>query len=152
MPIPHGPLEFVGTSAAVLLAARYYVSKDSTPGEDVATFVAGISPDAPSSVDDVIAPVTALAGKFQVPDVAAAQQDVTDWFNSLEDPVEELAPAAAALGVAFVASQIAHFPLLGRDCPRCSHSPSLTFALCHHTSTYSADLSSATNHQMKQPQ
>ena len=26
-----GPVEFVGTAAALLLAARYYVTKDSTP-------------------------------------------------------------------------------------------------------------------------
>ena len=48
-----GPMEFVGTSAAILLAARYYVTKDSTPGEDFANFVRTIPADVPA-VDDVV--------------------------------------------------------------------------------------------------
>lgn len=71
-----GPMEFVGTAAAVLLASRYYVTKDSTPSEDISNFVAGISPEIPQP-DDVVRPVTTLAEKFEVPDFAVVQQDVT---------------------------------------------------------------------------
>jgi hypothetical protein len=54
--------------------------------DDFANFTRGIAPGLPD-VDDVIAPVTTLAGKFEVPDFDQVQQDVTGWFNGLEDPV-----------------------------------------------------------------
>lgn len=43
---------------------------------------------------------------------------VTGWFESLDDPVDEIAPQAAALGVVYLASQVTHFPLLGLVLPR----------------------------------
>lgn len=91
--------------------------QDSTPGEDFANFARGVSPGIPD-VDEIVTPVTTLAGKLRVPELEAVQRDVTEWFNGLEDPVEELAPPAAALGAAYVASQVAHFPLLGLVLPR----------------------------------
>jgi hypothetical protein len=39
-------------------------------------------------------------------------------FNGLDDPVEELAPKAAAVGACVAASYVAHFPLLGLIVPR----------------------------------
>ena len=39
-------------------------------------------------------------------------------FNRLDDPVEELAPKAAAVGACVAASYVAHFPLLGLIVPR----------------------------------
>ena len=112
-----GPMEFVGTCSAILLAARYYVTKDSTPAEDFSNFVRSIPADVPA-VDDVVNPVTSLANKLSAPDFDAVQNDVTSWFEGLDDPVDEIAPPAAALVAVYLASKVTHFPLLGLVLPR----------------------------------
>ena len=55
---------------------------------------------------------------MSVPDFDAVQKDVVAWFEGLEDPVDEVAPTAAALVAAYLAGQVTHFPLLGLVLPR----------------------------------
>ena len=116
-----GPLEYVGACAAALLAARYYVTKDATAEEDLASFGARLPSDVPS-VDDVVVPagavfksLSAFASDF---DFEKTKGDVTEWFNSLEDPVEQIAPPAAALFVANLIVYAAHFPVVSVFAPR----------------------------------
>ena len=44
--------------------------------------------------------------------------DITEWFNGLEDPVETIAPPAAALFVANLIVYAAHVPVLDAAAPR----------------------------------
>jgi len=122
-----GPAEFIGTAAAVLLASRYYVTKESSPEEDFAAFSATLPGEfpPPGGVDDVLKPASTLADAFLgvdvdvlTEDVTKAPERVTKWFNELENPVETIAPPAAALGAVVLAGQVAHFPLLSLFLPR----------------------------------
>jgi hypothetical protein len=116
-----GPLEYVGACAAALLAARYYVTKDATAEEDLASFGARLPSDVPAA-DDVIGPAGAVAKSlgafFSDFDFEKTKGDVTEWFNSLEDPVEQIAPPAAALFVANLIVYAAHFPVVSVFAPR----------------------------------
>jgi hypothetical protein len=122
-----GPAEFIGTAAAVLLASRYYVTKESSPEEDFAAFSATLPGEfpPPGGVDDVLKPASTLADAFLgvdvdvlTEDVTKAPERVTKWFNELENPVETIAAPAAALGAVVLAGQVAHFPLLSLFLPR----------------------------------
>ena len=112
-----GPAEYVGACAAVLLAARYYVTEDGTVEEDLVNFGASLPQDVPD-VADVTGPVTALAGKVSAPDVEKLKGDAVEWFNGLDDPVETIVPPAMALGAAYALVSVAHFPVLGLVAPR----------------------------------
>ena len=58
-----GPVEFVGTAAALLLAARYYVTKESTLVEDVSKFGDSLPGELPAAGDvaTLLQPATNLA-------------------------------------------------------------------------------------------
>ena len=51
-------------------------------------------------------------------DVEKTKGDVTEWFNRLEDPVETIAPPAAALFVANLIVYAAHVPVFNVAAPR----------------------------------
>ena len=112
-----GPMEFVGTAAALLLAARYYVTKDGDLTADASEFIGGLPGGIPAA-DDIVNPVTICVNKLEVPDFEAVQRDVTMYFEDLDDPVDELAPKVAALASVWVASKVAHFPVVGLFAPR----------------------------------
>jgi hypothetical protein len=116
-----GPLEYVGACAAALLAARYYVTKDATAEEDLASLGARLPSDVPAA-DDVVAPASAVAAslsRFASDfDFDEAKGDITEWFNGLEDPVETIAPPAAALFVANLIVYAAHVPVFNLAAPR----------------------------------
>ena len=112
-----GPAEYVGACAAVLLAARYYVTEDGTVQEDLANFGKSLPQGLPD-VADVTEPVTALVGKLSAPDFEELKGDAVEWFNGLDDPVETIAPPAAALGAAYALVSVAHFPVIGLVVPR----------------------------------
>ena len=119
-----GPAEFIGTAAAVLLAAKYFVEKSATPEEDLASFGASLPSDLPS-VDDILKPAGAFAKRLGDVDVDILQDDlkqapqrVQSWFGGLDDPAGTVAPPAAALGAAVLAGQIAHLPVLAVALPR----------------------------------
>lgn len=119
-----GPTEFVGTAAAVLLAAKYFIEKETTPEEDLAAFGATLPSDLPS-VDDVLKPAGGFAKRLGDVDLDILQDDVKQapgrvqtWFGGLDNPVEIVAPPAAALGATVLVAQLAHLPLLGLVLPR----------------------------------
>ena len=116
-----GPLEYAGACAAALLGARYYVTKDATAEEDLSSLGARLPSSVPAA-EDVVAPAKAVAralGDWSADvDVEKTKGDVTEWFNRLEDPVETIAPPAAALFVANLIVYAAHFPVLSLFAPR----------------------------------
>ena len=116
-----GPLEYVGACAAALLAARYYVTKDSSVEEDLANLGARLPSSVPAA-DDLFVPARAAVGQIgdwsSDFDFAKTKGDVTEWFNGLEDPVETIAPPAAALFVANLIVYAAHFPVVSLAAPR----------------------------------
>jgi len=116
-----GPLEYVGACAAALLAARYYVTKDATAEEDLASLGARLPSDVPAA-EDVVAPARAVAAslsRFASDfDFDVIKGDITEWFNGLEDPVETIAPPAAALFVANLIVYAAHVPVFNFAAPR----------------------------------
>ena len=116
-----GPLEYVGACAAALLAARYYVTKDATAEEDLAALGARLPSDVPAA-EDVVAPARAVAKSLKTFasdfDFDVTKGDITEWFNGLEDPVETIAPPAAALFVANLIVYAAHVPVFNVAAPR----------------------------------
>ena len=116
-----GPLEYVGACAAALLAARYYVTKDATAEEDLAALGARLPSDVPAA-EDVVAPARAVANSLKTFasdfDFDVTKGDITEWFNGLEDPVETIAPPAAALFVANLIVYAAHVPVFNVAAPR----------------------------------
>ena len=121
-----GPAEFIGAVAATLLAARYVVTKEATPEEDLAAFGSTLPGEfPPADFGAAFAPVAALAKKAGDADLDALQEDlakapeaVQKWFGDLENPVETIAPPAAALGAAVLVGQVANFPVLALVFPR----------------------------------
>ena len=116
-----GPLEYVGACAATLLAARYVVTKDATVEEDFSNFGKSLPSELPQP-DDVVTPVTAIASKLSTFasdfDIEKTKGDVIAWFNGLEEPVETIAPPAAALFVANLIVYAVHFPVINVAAPR----------------------------------
>ena len=116
-----GPPAYVAACAAALLAARYYVTKDATAEEDLASLGARLPSDVPAA-EDVVAPARAVAAslsRFASDfDFDVIKGDITEWFNGLEDPVETIAPPAAALFVANLIVYAAHVPVLDAAAPR----------------------------------
>ena len=116
-----GPLEYVGACAAALLAARYYVTKDATAEEDLAALGARLPSNVPAA-EDVVAPARAVANSLKTFasdfDFDVTKGDITEWFNGLEDPVETIAPPAAALFVANLIVYAAHVPVFNVAAPR----------------------------------
>jgi hypothetical protein len=51
-------------------------------------------------------------------DLKQAPARVQSWFGGLDDPVEVVAPPAAALGATVLVGQIAHLPILALVLPR----------------------------------
>ena len=74
-----GPVEFVGTVAATLLAAKYFVTKESSYESDIANFAAGIPPGVPDVAMEVVEPVTKFAGLVSLPEVDAVVGDFNEW-------------------------------------------------------------------------
>jgi hypothetical protein len=74
-----GPVEFVGTVAATLLAAKYFVTKTSSYESDIANFAAGIPPGVPDVAMEVVEPVTKFAGLVSLPEVDAVVGDFNEW-------------------------------------------------------------------------
>jgi hypothetical protein len=103
--------QFVGACAATLLASRYLVTKDATIGDDASDFVAKLGDEFPA-VDDVVAPVTALA------DVDDVKASATEWYEGVSDPVEEIAFPAAGVAAALLLGNVASWPVLGVFAPR----------------------------------
>ena len=119
-----GPAEFVGTAAAVLLAAKYFVEKETTPEEDLARLGASLPGDVPSP-DDILKPAGAFAKRLGDVDLDILQDDLKQaparaqsWLGGLDDPAGTVAPPAAALGAAVLAGQVAHLPVLAVALPR----------------------------------
>ena len=108
--------QFVGACAATLLASRYLVTKDATIGDDASDFVAKLGDEFPA-VDDVVAPVTALAGKLSVLDVYDVKASATEWYEGVSDPVEEIAFPAAGVAAALLLGNVASWPVLGVFAP-----------------------------------
>lgn len=113
-----GPAEFVGTVAATLLAAKYFVTKEASYEEDIKDFAASIPAGVPDVASTVVEPITKFVGAVKAPDADAIVGDFNEWFNGLDDPVEEIAPKAAAFGACVAVSYVAHFPVLGLVLPR----------------------------------
>ena len=97
-----GPAEFVGTAAAVLLAAKYFVEKETTPEEDLARLGASLPGDVPSP-DDILKPAGAFAKRLGDVDLDILQDDLKQaparaqsWLGGLDDPAGTVAPPAAA--------------------------------------------------------
>lgn len=57
-------------------------------------------------------------GPYLQDDVQQAPARIQRWVAQLEDPLEEIAPPAAALGATVLAGQLAHLPLLSLVLPR----------------------------------
>ena len=116
-----GPLEYIGACAATLLLARYVVTKDATIDEDLAGFGKKLPQDIPAP-DDLVSPTTAVFGKLSKFatefDFESVKGDTIEWFNGLEDPVETIAPPAAALFVANLLVYAAHVPVINLAAPR----------------------------------
>jgi hypothetical protein len=119
-----GPTEFVGTAAALLLAAKYFVDKETTAGDDLTSFGSSLPTELPS-VDDILKPASGFASRLGDLDLDILQDDlkqaparVQSWFGGLDDPVEVVAPPAAALGATVLVGQIAHLPILALVLPR----------------------------------
>ena len=74
-----GPVEFVGTVAATLLAAKYFVTKTSSYESDITNFAAGIPPGVPDVAMEVVEPVTKFAGLVSLPEVDAVVGDFNEW-------------------------------------------------------------------------
>ena len=74
-----GPVEFVGTVAATLLAAKYLVTKESSYESDITNFAAGIPPGIPDVAMEVVEPVTRFAGLVTLPEVDAVVGDFNEW-------------------------------------------------------------------------
>ena len=74
-----GPVEFVGTVAATLLAAKYFVTKESSYESDITNFAAGIPPGVPDVAMEVVEPVTKFAGLVSLPEVDAVVGDFNEW-------------------------------------------------------------------------
>ena len=74
-----GPVEFVGTVAATLLAAKYFVTKESSVESDITNFAAGIPPGIPDVAMEVVEPVTKFAGLVSLPEVDAVVGDFNEW-------------------------------------------------------------------------
>ena len=113
-----GPAEFVGTVAATLLAAKYFVTREASYEEDIKDFAASIPAGVPDVASTVVEPITKFVGAVKAPDADAIVGDFNEWFNGLDDPVEEIAPKAAAFGACVAVSYVAHFPVLGLVLPR----------------------------------
>ena len=133
-----GPAEFVGTGAAVLLAARYFVTKESTPEEDLEAFGASLPGELPKPGDigTILSPASNLAKNAMDADLDILQDDVQQaparlqrWFQGLENPVETIAPPAAALGATVVAGQVANLPVLALALPRLLELVGVAYAL-----------------------
>ena len=113
-----GPAEFVGTVAATLLAAKYFVTKEASYEEDIKAFAGAIPAGVPDVASTVVEPITKFASAVSAPDADEIVGDFNEWFNGLDDPVEEIAPKAAAVGACVAVSYVAHFPILGLVVPR----------------------------------
>ena len=74
-----GPVEFVGTVAATLLAAKYFVTKTSSYESDITNFAAGIPAGVPDVAMEVVEPVTKFAGLVSLPEVDAVVGDFNEW-------------------------------------------------------------------------
>lgn len=74
-----GPVEFVGTVAATLLAAKYFVTKESSYESDITNFAAGIPAGVPDVAMEVVEPVTKFAGLVSLPEVDAVVGDFNEW-------------------------------------------------------------------------
>lgn len=57
-------------------------------------------------------------GRYSRDDIKQAPARLQRWVAQLEDPVEEIAPPAAALGAVVLAGRLAHLPLLSLVLPR----------------------------------
>ena len=131
------PAEFVGTVAATLLAAKYFVTREASYEEDIKDFAASIPAGVPDVASTVVEPITKFVGAVKAPDADVIVGDFNEWFNGefilifvwairltwffltgLDDPVEEIAPKAAAFGACVAVSYVAHFPVLGLVLPR----------------------------------
>ena len=113
-----GPAEYVGTVAATLLAAKYFVTKEASYEEDLKDFAAAIPAGVPDVTSTVVEPITKFVSAVKAPDADALVGDFNEWFNGLDDPVEEIAPKAAAVGACVVTAYVAHFPIIGLVVPR----------------------------------
>ena len=120
-----GPAEFLGTAAAVLLASRYYVTKDGAPEDDLAAFGATLPGEFPPAVDSILSPVQGVAGRVGEIDLDILQDDITQaptrlqkWVGGLDDAAGVVAPPAAALGATVLAGQVANLPVLALVLPR----------------------------------
>ena len=104
-----GPAEFIGTAAAVLLASRYYVTKESTPEDDLAAFGASLPGEFPPAVDSILSPVQGVGERIAEIDLDILQDDIQQaptrlqrWVGGLDDAAGTIAPPAAALGAILV--------------------------------------------------
>ena len=120
-----GPAEFIGTAAAVLLASRYYVTKESTPADDLAAFGASLPGEFPPATDSILSPVQGVGKRIAEIDLDILQDDIQQaptrlqrWVGGLDDAAGTIAPPAAALGATVLAGQIANLPLLSLVLPR----------------------------------
>ena len=120
-----GPAEFIGTAAAVLLASRYYVTKESTPEDDLAAFGASLPGEFPPAVDSILSPVQGVGERIAEIDLDILQDDIQQaptrlqrWVGGLDDAAGTIAPPAAALGATVLAGQVANLPLLSLVLPR----------------------------------
>ena len=120
-----GPAEFLGTAAAVLLASRYYVTKDGAPEDDLAAFGATLPGEFPPAVDSILSPVQGVAGRVGEIDLDILQDDIKQaptrlqkWVGGLDDAAGVVAPPAAALGATVLAGQVANLPVLALVLPR----------------------------------
>ena len=75
----------------------------------------------PGDIGTILSPASNLAKNAMDADLDILQDDVQQaparlqrWFQGLENPVETIAPPAAALGATVVAGQVANLPVLAR--------------------------------------
>jgi len=122
-----GPVEFLGTAAALLLASRYYVTKESTLEEDTVAFFATLPGELPAAGDigTLLQPATNLVTSVTETDFDILQDDVKQapsrvqrWVAQLDEPAADIGPPAAALGATVLLGQLVHLPLLGLVLPR----------------------------------
>ena len=75
------PAEFVGTVAATLLAAKYFVTREASYEEDIKDFAASIPAGVPDVASTVVEPITKFVGAVKAPDADVIVGDFNEWFN-----------------------------------------------------------------------
>jgi len=130
--IAPGPVQFVGSIAAVLLLARYLIVKEDDIADDFELLASSLPRELPvdaESLSDTLVPLGTAASKIvdgvssvNPEEISDSLQDAPEklpkWFGDLENPVVDLGGPIAAVAGAVVLGNVANWPILGVFAPR----------------------------------